>query len=419
MGQPNLERIAFRPQEEIVSLVNDDRQLMAFTGYYKVGDTVDIYDLDANGCCISILGTRTIIAIEKDVALIFDSPIDTSTATGTPYAFTRDIDDGQEAIDRLYRYSNQLICEQNVPIVAQLLNAPAAGKTTYEVDDIGFLRAGDSIEIISNEGTAGTATIESISVNADQVNNRSEVVIDSLIDTSALTLPRIKFDLSICSGLNRLKDDVDTIDWPIENENLDVGDCSLTAFESDNLFVQGSSKVFLDGVRKKLGSIGSRASHTQGIGDAALLYTSMILGLNGNLTKVAVVSGAGLTVAITGNFTAGYTISVNDNGAAATAAEIAAAIEADPIARRIVQVTYGGTGAGVVATFAATALTGGADDGSGDYAELPQLFENQIVNTGFKWISFWIIPSDRNRMNSAPKCDEEIVIDYRRPLRNV
>jgi hypothetical protein len=419
MGQPNLERIAFRPQELITSLTDDVRHLLGFTGYYRVGDTVDIYDLDANGCCISILGTRTIVAIEKDVALIFDSTIDTSAATGTPYAFTRNIDDGQEAIDRLYRYGNQLICEQNVPIVAQALNVPGAGKTTSEVDDVSFLRAGDQIEVISDEGTAGTATIESIAVNADQDNNRSEVVIDTLIDTSALTSPRMKFDLSICSGLNRLKDDIDAIDLPIENEDLDVGDCSLTAFETDNLFVQGSSKVFLDGVRKKLGSVGSRASHAQGIGDSALLYTRLILGLNGNKTKVAVVAGAGLTVAVTGSFTAGYTVSVNDNGGAATSAEIAAAIEADPIARRIVQVTYGGTGTGVVATFAATSLTGGADDGSGDYAELSQLFENKIVNTGFKWISFWIIPSDRNRMNAAPKCDEELVIDYRRPLRNV
>lgn len=419
MGQPNLERIAFRPQEQITSLVNDDRQLLAFTGYYKLGDTVDIYDLDANGCCISILGTRTIIAIEKDVALIFDSPIDTSTATGTPFAFTRNIDDGQEAIDRLYRFSNQLTCEQNIPIVAQSLNTPSAGKTTYEVDDIGFLRVGDTIEVIADEGTSGTAIIESIAVNADQANNRSEIVIDTLIDTSTLTSPRIKFDLSICSGLNRLKTDIDAIDWPVENEDMDVGECSLTAFEVDNLFVQGSSKVFLDGVRKRLGSVGSRASHAQGIGDAALLYTSMILGINGNGTKVAVVSGAGLTVTVTGSLTAGYTISVNDNSGAATAAEIAAAIEADPIARRIVQAVYGGNGTGVVATFAATSLTGGANDGSGDYAELPQLFENKIANTGFKWISFWIIPADRNRMNAAPKCDEELVIDYRRPLRNV
>jgi hypothetical protein len=85
----------------------------------------------------------------------------------------------------------------------------------------------------------------------------------------------------------------------------------------------------------------------------------------------------------------------------------------------LVQVQYGGDGTGVVSTFGATSLAGGADNGTGDYAELPQVFENLIAQTGYKWISFHIRPSERNRMKIPPTNSEELVIDYRKPLHNV
>ncbi len=420
MGQPNLERTLFRAREEITSLVNDNRQLMAFTGYYRLGDTVDIVDVDANGCIIGLIGTRTIDAIERDTALVFDSNIDTSTATGTPYALARNIDDGQEAVDRLYRtyLADRNSCEFITPIVAQALNTPLAGQTTYEVDDLGFHKVGDSINILSDEGLAGVGTIIGVSPNADDTNNKAEIVISSLIDTSALTNPKIQLVLSSCVLISRLSDRIDLIDEPVENEDLDTPNCSHTAYKADNVFLQGSSKVFLDGVRKKLGTAGSKGSLSQGATNSQLICTSMLLGILGNGTKVSVSAGAGFTVTVSGNSTSGYTVDCTDNGGAATSKEIAEAINADTTAQRIVQVQYGGDGSGVVSTFAATNLAGGADDGTGDYAELEQVFENAITGTGYKWISFWILPGDRNRMNKPPRNTEELVIDYRTALVN-
>lgn len=419
MGQTNLERTFFRPREEITSLVNDDRQLLAFTGYYDVGDTVEIVDVDANGCRISILGTRTITAIEKDVALIFDSPIDTSTAVGTPYAYVTNIDDGQEAVDRLYRRIQDTgTCEILEAIVAQSLDTPIVGQATYEVDDVGYFRVGDSVSIIADEGLAGSGNVVAINENADESNNRSDIVIDSSIDTSSLTNPKFQLNLDVCVAIDRLKDDIDMIDKPVENEDLDTPDCSSTVFETDNLFLQGSTHLYLDGRKLRLGTAGSRAALTQGAANSQLIYTSMILGTAGNSTQVSVTSGAGTTVTVSGNFTSGYTVDVTDNSGAATAEDIANAINADAAAKRIVQVQYGGDGSGVVATFAATSLTGGGDDGSGDYAELPQVFENQIANTGYKWVSLWILPSERNRLNKPPKNSEEMFIDYRTILYN-
>jgi hypothetical protein len=418
--QPNLERTYFRPQEEITSLVDSTIHSLAFTGYFNIGDTVDIIDVGPDGCRVSIIGTRTIVAIEKDSSLIFDSTIDTSAATGTPYAFARNIDDGQEAIDRLYhRVQEGQNCEIVVPVVAQALNSPVAGKTTYRVDDVGYLRAGDSIKLIGDEGFISAATIDSVDTRADESGNRSVVIITTVVDTSAYTNPKIQFVAPVCTVVDRLRQDIDKIDLPVENENLDAADCLRTAFETDYLFRPGSSHLYLDGVRLKLGTVGTRASLVQGAGNSALTYTSMILGTAGNDTKVAVVAGAGLTVSISGNFDTGHTISVNDNGGAATSEEIADAINADATAKRLVQVQFGGDGTGVVAAFAATNLASGADDGSGDYAELPQIIDNVIVNTGYKWVSLWVLPDDRNRLNKPPRNSEELTIDYRRIMYNL
>jgi hypothetical protein len=418
--QPNLERTYFRPQEEITSLVSSARQLVAFTGYYEVGDTVDIIDVGPDGCRISIIGARTITAIEKDLALTFDSAIDTSTATGTPYAFVRDIDDGQEAVDRLYhKVSESQRCEVSEPILSQALNLPVGGKTTYYVADVGYFKAGDTVSILSDAGLAASATVDSVDPKGDDTGNYSIIVITSLVDTSLLVNPRILTSQTVCTLIDRLKDDIDAIDLPVENELLDTPDCKSTVFETDNLFRPGSTKLYLDGVRLRLGTVGTRASLVQGAGNSALTFYSSILGTAGNLTKVGVVAGAGFTVSVSGDFTSGFTITVNDNGGAATSAEIAAAINASASAKRIVQAIYGGTGAGVVTAFAATNLASGADDGSGDYAEIPQVINNVIANTGYKWVSLWVLPSDRRRLNKPPRNSEELTLDYRKLLYNL
>ena len=419
MSQPNLERTYFRPQQEITSSLDSAVQTLTFTGYYEIGDTVDVIDVGPDGCRISILGTRTIVGINKDASLIFDTTIDTSAATGTPYAFVRNIDDGQEAVDRLYHKVNAgQDCQITVPIVAQALNQPVGGKTTYSVDDVGALRAGDTISIIGDEGLVGTATIDSVDPKADQSGNKSLVVITTVVDTSTFTNPIIQSVMPVCTLVERLRQDIDKIDLPVENESLDTPDCKKTAFETDYLFRAGSSKVYLDGVRAKLGTVGTRATHVQGSGNSELTYKSMILGTAGNLTKVAVVAGAGFTISLSGDFTAGHTIAINDNGGAATSAEIAAALNGDADVKRLVQVIYGGTGAGLVTAFAATALTTGANDGSGDYAEIPQILNNVIANTGYKWVSLWVLPNDRNRYNKPPRNSEELMIDYRRIMYN-
>jgi hypothetical protein len=419
MGQTNLERTYFEPRVEITTLGNFGRQEVAFTGYFRIGDTVEILDVSPTGCVISILALATLGAIEKDTALVFTAPVDTSLATGTPYAQVRNIDDGQSAIDRLYR-AIQLgqECEVLEPITDQALNSPLAGQATYDVGDIGYFRDGDTVVILHDNGASSPATVVSTARNADEANNSGTITIGSVIDTSAWTNPKFQLMLPVCSSIARLKSDIDAIDQPIENEDLDTPDCSSTVYETDGLFKSGTSHLYIDGRKLRLGTAGTRAAKTVGAGDGALTYTSMILGTAGNRTDVSVSAGAGLVVSVVGDFVNGYVVDCTDNGGAATAAQIAAAINASATAKRIVQVQYGGTGATVVAPFVATSLTGGLDDGTGDYAELAQIFENKIVATGYKWVSLWILPDQRNRLNAPPKNTEELFVDYRRILYN-
>lgn len=419
MGQTNLERTYFRAREEITTSGDFVRHEMAFTGYYQIGDTIDVLDIGPNGCILGTLGTATVVAIEKDVALILDSSIDTSTATGTPYAQVRDIDDGQEAVDRLYRRATSgQECEVKQSILAQYLDTPVVGQATYEVADVGYFKVGQTVTILDDNGTAGTADIVAVNEDADENNNKSNVVLNSSIDTSALTNPRIQVSIPICTLVDSIKQDIDAIDKPIENEDLDVPDCSNTVFEADSLFKAGSTHLYIDGRKMRLGTAGTRATKSQGTSNSELIYTSMILGLAGNRTDVSVTNAAGLTVTVSGDWQTGYTIDCNNNSGAATAADIAAAINADAEARRLVQVQYGGDGSGAVAAFTAVDLAGGLDDGSGDYAEIPQVINNQITATGYKFVSFWVIPSDRNRLNMPPRNTEEIFIDYRQILYN-
>lgn len=422
MGQMDLDRSYFEGRETITTSGNLVRHEMIFTGYYEIGDTIDVLDIGVNGCIISVLGTATVVAIEKDTALILSSAIDTSLATGTAYAQVRDIDDGQEAIDRLYKKSSSVgSCEILQPILAQRLNDPAVGQASYDVADIGYFKAGDSVTILHDAGSAGAATILSVNTAADEDNYKSYIVIDSAIDTSALTNPKFQNVVPVCVLIDRLKQDIDAIDEPTENELMDIPDCSNTVFAADSLFKERSSKVFIDGNRKRLGTDGTRAELAVGTypgNDDALKYTSLVLGTAGNLTEVSVTAGAGTVVTVSGDWQTGYTIDVTDNTGAATAAEIAAAINADSAAQRIVQAQFGGDGSGVVAPFVATALAGGLNDGTGDYAELPQIINNEVSLTGYKWISFWILPADRNRMNKPPRNTEELVIDYRQILYN-
>lgn len=424
MGQTNLKRTQFNPRATVTSPQNDDKQVVDFTGYFQIGDVVDVIDEDANGNIVSVLADNlTVLAINPGVAITLSASVDTTLATGTPKIYCQQIDDGQDAIDRLYRRKHQGEVEfvEREDILDRRLNFPSAGKTTYYVANTSFWRAGDTADILADEGlVASSVVIESVNPNADAANNRSTIVITSLVDTSTFTNPLLlNKTITAQSAIRRNQERIDGIDQPVENEDLGVGDGSFTAWEMVNLFVQHSSKLLLDGRRMKKGTAGTRASLTQGAGDAQLIYTSMIMGLDGNDTRVAVTAGAGVVVTVTGNFNSGYNVSVTNNAGAATAVQISAAINAHAVAKRIVQAQYGGDGSGTPATFALTNLAGGLNDGTGDYAELPQIFENLISTTGFKWVSLHIRPNEQNRLNNPPSDDEELVIDYRKAGDNV
>jgi hypothetical protein len=424
MGQTNLKRSQFNPRVTVTTPQNDDKQFVDFTGYFEIGDVVDVIDEDVNGNITSVLADNlTVLAINPNVALTLSSAVDTTLALGTPKIYCQQIDDGQDAVDRLYRRKHQGEVEfiEREDILDRRLNFPSAGKTTYYVANTSFWRAGDTADILADEGlVASGVIIDSVNPNADAANNRSTIVITTLVDTSTFTNPLLlNRTITAQSAIRRNQERIDGIDQPVENEDLGVGDGSLTAWEMIDLYVQHSTKLTLDGRRLKKGTAGTRAFLTQGAGNAQLIYTSMILGTDGNKTRVAVTAGAGIVVTITGNFASGYNISVTNNAGAATAVQIANALNAHAVAKRLVQVQYGGDGSGIPATFVLTFLASGLNDGTGDYAEIPQIFENLIVTTGFKWISLHIRPNERNRLNTPPQDDEELVIDYRQAGDNI
>lgn len=435
MGQLNLIRTQFIAREVITSLTNAAKQDLAFTGYYLVGDVVDVLDVDVNGNILSVLAENlTILSIVANDSVTLSAAVDTSAAVGTPVLSCQIIDDGQEAVDRLYRKTpfsaTSMDFDLTEAILAEVQNSPIGGQTTYSVANAAFWRAGDTVDILADEGLIGSATVVSVNVNADAANNRSTIVIDQVLAAvSGYTNPFI-LDTSITTqqAIERNQERIDGIDTPIENEYMGVGDGALLAFKTAQLFVQNSSKLLMDGKRLRLGTPGTRASLTQGAGNSQLIFTSMILGLLGNEVEVRVQSGAGFTITVTKTFAATaagsyagslYRVTINDNGGAATAAQIAAALNADTTVQKIVQVVYGGTGAGVVSAFGPTALTGGLDNGTGDYAEVEQVLNNLTTATGFSFLTLHIRRNEVNRLHKPPQSDEEMVIDYRRATENI
>lgn len=438
MGQKSLLRTHFEPRVTVTTPANDDRQAVDFTGYFEISDVVDVIDVDPAGNILSVLAENlSVLAIDTDVAVTLSAVVDTTLATGTPMIRVQQIDDGHSAMDRLYRKPRtaeaKLVRKEN--ILAQELNQPAAGKTLYRVANTKFIKAGDKFDILATEGlVASDVIVDSVGVQADALNNRSYVAITTLVDTSGFTNPfLLAKDITLQDAIERNQEAIDGIDSPVENEAMEVlnGACDRlhTVFETSQLFVAGSSKLFLDDGRKRKGTAGTRASLTQGAGNAQLIFTSMLLGLLGNEVEVQVQAGAGLGVTVTRTFgksssqivpgTTLYRVVVNDNGGAATAADIAGAINGHAVAKRIVQAQYGGDGSGVVATFGPTALAGGLNDGTGDYAELEQVYRNNIVNTGYKFVSFHIRPNEENRMAHPPEQDEELTVDYRKATANI
>ena len=424
MGQQNLKRTQFIPRATITTLANTNVHTLDFIGYFENNDTVDVIEVDANGNIVQVLSENaTILAINPGTKQItLDVSVDTSGLTGTPMLRAQEIDDGQEAIDRLYRRRVKGPISFNLlqDILEVRVDVPSVGKTTYFVDDVSFWRQGDEVKILDDNGVvAASATIESVNVNADDTDYKSSIVISSSVGVTIPNNPYIQnLTITQSAAIQRVQERVDQIDRPIPNQYLGDGDGSHLAFETPDLFLQGTTGLFLDSGKKRLGTAGTRASLVQGTGDSQITLESMILGLEGNKTTIEVVAGAGINVSVSGNSKNGYVISVTDNTGAITSKELADAINGDADAKRIVQAIYGGTGTGVVAAFGPSSMAGGLDDGTGDYAELEQVWENKNTGTGLKWVSFHIRKNERNRMNSAPDQDEEITIDYSRALVN-
>jgi len=434
MGQTNLKRTHFEPRVEVLNPKNDDKQDVDFTGYFELGDTVDVIDVDAAGNILSILHDNAIILAIDDTQgfVVLDAVVDTTAATGTPKIRVQQIDDGYQAIDRLYRRrlrgGGAFALVQ--AIEAQELNAPIVGQTIFDIDDASFFRAGDVIDILADEGIiASDVTIVSVNPNADAINNKATIVVSGVYDTSTFTNPFVlDKTINIEDAIRRNQERIDGMDTPVENIDLGLGNGLDTAWEIPQLFVEHSSKLFIDGRRAKKGIAGTRATHVQGTGNGELTITSMHMGLLGNEDEIVVQAGAGLTVGVTKTYKnnaniiipgqTAYIVTVNDNGGTATAKQIADAINADSEARRIMQVQYGGDGSVVVAPFS-TNLAGGLDDGTGDYSELEQIYENSITGTGFQWVSLHMRPNERNRYSEPPADDEEVCIDFRKATENV
>ena len=186
MGQTNLFRTEFEPCEIITSALDATKQDLAFTSYFKLGDTVDIVAKNARGCYVgaALATDLTVCGIVNSDSLSFDVSVDTSTALPVGavgwYAIAKNIDDGQEAIDRLYRCYTQSETPGNIQIcediVGHVSGSPIGGQTTLYVDDINCFRAGDATQITCDIGGPFNVNIVSPESNADEAKNLSEIV---------------------------------------------------------------------------------------------------------------------------------------------------------------------------------------------------------------------------------------------------
>lgn len=435
MGQTYLKRTHFKARQEVTAPQDSAQQKMALTCFFQIGDVVDVIDVDANGNVTAVLADNlTILGVIKDTEVALSATVDTTTAVGTPMIVNQAIDDGQSAVERA-------LCRPTVPgdvefnlvqnILDKGLNEPTGGKTTYDIADASFWRAGDLVDVFDNTGLiASDLVIDSVNINADDVLNKATIVVNALQDVVLVNVPfLLNKTITAQKAILRNQERLDEIDRPIKNDVIGVGDGALTVFKTAALFIKSSSDVYLDGRKATPGLPGTRATLTQGTGDAQLIFDALILGILGNEIEIEVQSGAGLTVSVTKVFkvTASgtdfslsqYLIQVNDNGGAATSQEIADAINADAVAQLIVQAKWGGLGTGVVATFGPTNLAAGANDGTGDYVEMEQVFENSNVTTGYIFISFHIRPNERNRLSEPPADDEDVIAGYFKAADNI
>lgn len=420
MGQPNAKRLEFVSIQNLTSSANDDFQTLTDTALIKVGDVLEFWDRDAAGCLTTLIGTRTVTGVCPDTSITLDSAIDLTTVSGTAAVRNRNIWDVQRAIERLYRHGHEAqdyLLYWSPAITATLTDTPIVGQSIHTVSDASCFAAGDTWSIISDEGLAGTGTVVSIDAATNQVT------IDSNIDAGSLTNPKlINTSVDLKTQLMRLKSLIDQLGAPV-CDYFD-GDCNDTVYFSSQSMVENSSHFYLDGVKKRKGTAGTRASLVAGAGNAELAIESVVLGLLGNDIDIVIVDPAAasqpLTVSVTGTLQGAdrlITVSLATDGGSAitsTALQVAQAINAHPEAKKLVQVIAGGDGSGIVAALAQTPLAGGLNDGTGDYAEIRTVENNQLG--GFDLVSLHIRPEENNRLSCAPQESEEIDLCYGKAL---
>ena len=432
MGQPNASRLQYLPREVITDGINSNIHTLQAVDHLVLGDTVDIWEVDpVTKKRLSVIANDLIILgiNPGNKKVTFSAAFNTGSLTGQPIVRIDDIDDLQLSVERLYRRKSSASSisfdvRQNIEDFEA--DQPSAGKGLYDIADAQFWEPGDEVTVLNDDGIVIlSTTIFGVNVNADDSNNKATIAVNDNTDPVLAKNPYIQnLSLTVDEALRRIRDRVDEIDLPKKNNvPLQLADNSFTAFEFSDLFIAGSTDIFLDGNKKTLGSCGTLASLLQGSGNAELNFQSRILNTKGNDTTVEVSSGPGLAVTVGGNFQNGYSITIPDNGGVATSQQIADAINADADAKRLVTVIYGGDGTGVVATFGPTNLAGGLDDATFDYCELEQVFENKRAGTGFKWIAFncgqSVHNANPNRMKRPPADSEEFVIGYSKASRNI
>jgi hypothetical protein len=403
MPQYDARRTQFDPCRDLTSALNDDRQTLTNTALMQVGDTLAFYDKDASGCIdfANPLGTRTVTAICTDAAVVYDSAIDLTVVTGTAVICIRDLDDVQVVLERLDIYTQP----ENYPyriqpaIVGSEYDVPIASQARHQVADI-----------ICDSGLAVTANVVSVDVG------NQKVVIDDNTDLSLETgCKLVNMTLTLALHLKRLKADIGGI--RIYHHFLDDGDCDHTAYKYGEVFLPDTTEVRADGPEPRKGTCGTLAFLEHGTfpgSNDSLRLDSLVTGTNAN-TKLSfeVVSAAGTAVTVTGSWdNSDILISINNDTGNATAAQMAAALAADPSASRYFHARYGGDGTGNPGALAATPFAGGLDDWTGDYCELEQLEGNLISGTGYRWISFHVDPDDPNRLSSPHRTSEEIWSHY-------
>lgn len=420
MGQPNAKRLEFTSIQNLTSSANDDLQTLNDTAYIKVGDVLEFWDRNASGCLTALIGLRTVTGVCPETSITLDSPIDLTGVTGTAAVRNKNIWDVQAAIERLYRHGHEAgdyLLQWSPDISATLTDTPIVGQSIHTVADASCFAAGDSWSIISDEGLAGTGTVVSIDAATNQVT------IDSSIDAGALTNPKlINTSVDLKTQLLRIKSLIDELGSPVCDYY--TGNCNDTVYYSSQSMVENSSSVYLDGVKKRKGTAGTRASLVLGAGNAELTINSLVLGVYGNDIDVVLTDPAAasqpLSVSTTGTFDGGdrlITVSLATDGGSlitSTALQVAEAINADSEAKKLVQVIAGGDGSGVQVAVAQTPLAGGLDDGTWDYAEIQTVENNQLG--GFDIVAMHIRPDENNRLSSPFQESEEIDICYGKAL---